>query len=64
MAKRTKKNDAQQKNKKGFDSSKTDTEFSKELGSAKANQAHREKAKQERKSNKAGNDLNKGQEQR
>ncbi|MBU8790679.1 MULTISPECIES: hypothetical protein [Oceanobacillus] len=48
MAKRTKKNDPQQKNKQGFDSSKQDTEFSKEFGSGKANQAHKEKAKQAR----------------
>ncbi|SEP62464.1 hypothetical protein SAMN05216232_0393 [Virgibacillus subterraneus] len=48
MAKRTKKNDPQQKNKQGFDSSKTDSEFSKELGSAAANKAHKEKAKKER----------------
>ncbi|WP_182200334.1 hypothetical protein [Paraliobacillus salinarum] len=46
MAKRTKKNDPQQKNKQGFDSSKTDSEFSEELGSAAANRAHKEKAKQ------------------
>jgi hypothetical protein len=49
MAKRNGKTDAKQKNKQGFDSSKTDTEFSKELdnghGSAAANQAHKEKAK-------------------
>jgi hypothetical protein len=48
MAKRTKKNDPQQKNKKGFDSSHTDSEFSKEFGSASANRAHKEKAKKER----------------
>ncbi|WP_171038180.1 hypothetical protein [Aquibacillus sediminis] len=48
MAKRTKKNDPQQKNKQGFDASKTDTEFSKELGSAAANRAHKEKAKKKR----------------
>jgi hypothetical protein len=48
MAKRTKKNDPQQKNKQGFDSSKRDSEFSKEYGSAKANQAKKEKAKQRR----------------
>lgn len=50
MAKRTKKNDPQQKNKQGFDSSQTDSEFSKEFGSAAANQAHKEKAKKARKS--------------
>lgn len=42
VAKRTKKNDPQQKNKR-------DTEFSEEMGSAKANKAHKEKAKQKRK---------------
>ena len=52
MAKRTKKNDPQQKNKKGFDSSKTDIEFSGEIGSAKANQIHKEKAKKARASKK------------
>lgn len=51
MAKRTKKNDPQQKNKQGFDSSKTDSEFSKEFGSANANRAHKEKAKKARASN-------------
>ncbi|WP_195892873.1 hypothetical protein [Bacillus massiliigorillae] len=50
MPKRTKKNDPQQKNKQGFDSSKTDSEFSKEFGSAAANRAHKEKAKKARKS--------------
>lgn len=48
MAKRNGKTDAEQKNKKGFDSSKTDSEFSKELGSAAANRAHKEKAKKEK----------------
>ncbi|MEH6941011.1 hypothetical protein [Bacillus sp. JJ722] len=52
MPKRTKKNDPQQKNKQGFDSSKTDSEFSKEFGSANANRAHKEKAKKARTSNK------------
>ncbi|MFC4022328.1 hypothetical protein [Oceanobacillus longus] len=53
MAKRTKKNDPQQKNKQGFDSSKRDSEFSKEIGSgsAKANQAHKNKAKKARADN-------------
>ncbi|MGG3448933.1 MULTISPECIES: hypothetical protein [Bacillaceae] len=54
MAKRTKKNDAEQKNKKGFDSSKTDSEFSKEFGSANANRAHKEKAKKEKASKNQG----------
>ncbi|UCZ55106.1 hypothetical protein LGQ02_10445 [Bacillus shivajii] len=49
MAKRSGKTNAAQKNKKGFDPSKSDTEFSKELGSAAANRAHKEKAKKERK---------------
>ena len=31
MAKRTKKNDADQKNKQGFDASKTDSEFSQRI---------------------------------
>ncbi len=48
MAKRTKKNDPQQKNKKGFDSSVIDSEFSHELGSTNANKAHKEKAKNEK----------------
>ncbi|MFC4560004.1 hypothetical protein ACFO3D_17725 [Virgibacillus kekensis] len=48
MAKRTKKNDADQKNKHGFDSSKRDAEFSKEVGSAQANRAKKEEAKQRR----------------
>ncbi|MBS4198179.1 hypothetical protein KHA93_00710 [Bacillus sp. FJAT-49732] len=54
MAKRTKKNDPEQKNKKGFDSSKVDSEFSKEFGSANANRAHKEKAKKEKKSKNQG----------
>ncbi|WP_197028350.1 MULTISPECIES: hypothetical protein [unclassified Bacillus (in: firmicutes)] len=48
MAKRTKKNDPQQKNKQGFDSSKKDTEFGKEFGSANANRAKKEKDKEQR----------------
>ncbi|WP_453997289.1 hypothetical protein [Bacillus nitroreducens] len=48
MAKRTKKNDPEQKNKKGFDSAVTDTEFGNELGSAAANRAHKKKAKKEK----------------
>ncbi|MEK3889917.1 hypothetical protein [Bacillus sp. FSL K6-3431] len=54
MPKRTKKNDAEQKNKKGFDSSKTDSEFSKEFGSANANRAHKEKAKKVKSSKNQG----------
>ncbi|OIJ21699.1 hypothetical protein BKP45_02975 [Anaerobacillus alkalidiazotrophicus] len=48
MAKRNGKTDAEQKNKRGFDASKTDAEFSKEFGSAAANRAHKEKAKKEK----------------
>lgn len=48
MAKRTKKNDAAQKNKKGFDSATIDSEFSHELGSHDANQKHKKKAKKEK----------------
>jgi hypothetical protein len=47
MAKRTKKNDADQKNKQGFDASRTDSEFGKEFGSAAANRAHKEKVKEQ-----------------
>lgn len=54
LAKRTKKNDAKQKNKKGFDSSKVDSEFGKEFGSAQANQAHKNKAKKEKASKNQG----------
>ncbi|MBA9026977.1 hypothetical protein [Peribacillus huizhouensis] len=54
MAKRTKKNDADQKNKQGFDSSKADSEFSQEFGSANANQAHKNKAKKEKESKNQG----------
>lgn len=48
MAKRTKKHDAAQKNKKGFDSSVIDSEFSHELGSAATNKLHKDKAKKEK----------------
>lgn len=51
MVKRTMKNDPQQKNKQGFDSSKQDAEFSKEIGSAEANKKQKEKAKQRRADN-------------
>lgn len=54
MAKRTKKNDAEQKNKKGFDPSKTDSEFSQEFGSANANRAKKEKEKKEKVSKNQG----------
>ena len=45
---KTNKNDANQKNKKCVDSSKVDSEFSGEFGSAAANLAHKEKAKKEK----------------
>jgi hypothetical protein len=48
MAKRTKKNDADQKNKQGFDSATIDSEFSHELGSHDANKKHKKKAKKEK----------------
>ncbi|MBP2239937.1 hypothetical protein J2Z40_000490 [Cytobacillus eiseniae] len=48
MAKRTKKKDPQQKNKKGFDSAVVDSEFAHEFGSAAANQIHKDKAKKEK----------------
>ncbi|MBM6617556.1 hypothetical protein [Bacillus suaedaesalsae] len=48
MAKRTKKNDPQQKNKQGFDSSVIDSEFSHELGSTDTNAKHKQKAKKEK----------------
>lgn len=54
MAKRTKKNDADQKNKKGFDSSVHDQEFAHEIGSAAANKLHKEKAKKEKASKNNG----------
>ncbi|MEH7222372.1 hypothetical protein V7112_01065 [Bacillus sp. JJ1566] len=54
MAKRNTKNDPEQKNKKGFDSAVTDTEFGKEFGSAAANKAHKKKAKKEKASKNDG----------
>jgi hypothetical protein len=48
MAKRTKKNDPQQKNKKGFDSSRLNQEFAHEIGSAATNKIHKDKAKKEK----------------
>lgn len=52
MAKRTKKNDPQQKNKKGFDSAVLDSEFAHEFGSNEANEIHKDKAKKEKASKK------------
>ena len=54
MAKRTKKNDPDQKNKKGFDSSVIDSEFSHELGSRNTNKIHNDKAKKEKQSKNQG----------
>lgn len=48
MAKRTKKNDPEQKNKKGFDSAVLNAEFAHEMGSAAANKIHHDKAKKEK----------------
>lgn len=50
MAKRTKKSDPQQKNKQNIDYSHMETEFANDVGSTIANQLHKEKAKQARKS--------------
>ncbi|MBA2176187.1 hypothetical protein H0266_14920 [Halobacillus locisalis] len=52
MAKKTKKHDAEQKNKKGFKPDRNDTEFGQEFGSAVANKQHKEHAKKARKANK------------
>lgn len=57
MAKRDKKNDPQQKNKQGFDSAIRDTEFSKEIGSARANELHMKKAKKKRAEKRKNGDL-------
>jgi hypothetical protein len=54
MAKRTKKNDPQQKNKKGFDSSKINAEFAHEIESAATNKIHKDKAKKEKASKNNG----------
>ncbi len=54
LAKRTKKNDPQQKNKKGFDSSVIDSEFSHEVGSTDTNKIHKDKAKKEKASKNNG----------
>jgi transposase len=48
MAKRNKKNDADQKNKKGFDSAVLNEEFAHEFGSAATNKIHKDKAKKEK----------------
>lgn len=48
MAKKNKKNDAAQKNKKGFDSAVLNEEFAHEFGSAATNKIHKDKAKKEK----------------
>ncbi len=54
MAKRNKKNDPQQKNKKGFDSAVLNAEFAHERGSAATNKFHNDKAKKEKASKNNG----------
>lgn len=54
MAKRNKKNDPEQKNKKGFDSAVIDQEFAHEFGSTDTNKIHKDKAKEEKASKNAG----------
>lgn len=54
MAKKNKKMDPQQKNKKGFDSAVLNEEFAHEMGSAAANKIHKEKAKKEKASKNNG----------
>jgi transposase len=48
MAKKTKKNDADQKNKKGFDSAVLNEEFAHEFGSAATNKVKKDKGKKEK----------------
>lgn len=48
MVKKAKKNDPQQKNKKGFDSAVINEEFSHEVGAAATNKIHHDKAKKEK----------------
>ena len=54
MAKKNKKNDPQQKNKKGFDSAVLNEEFAHEIGSAATNKIHKDKAKKEKASKNDG----------
>lgn len=54
MAKKNKKNDPQQKNKKGFDSAVLNTEFAHEMGSTDTNKIHKDKAKKEKASKNNG----------
>lgn len=54
MVKKNKKNDPQQKNKKGFDSAILNQEFAHEIGSAATNKIHKDKAKKEKASKNNG----------
>ncbi|MFD2443325.1 hypothetical protein ACFSO7_04930 [Bacillus sp. CGMCC 1.16607] len=54
MAKKNKKNDADQKNKQGFDSAVLNQEFAHEFGSEATNQIHKDKAKKEKASKNNG----------
>ena len=54
MAKKNKKNDPQQKNKKGFDSAILNEEFAHEIGSVATNKIHKDKAKKEKESKNDG----------
>jgi len=54
MAKKNKKSDPQQKNKKGFDSAVLNTEFAHEMGSTATNKIHKDKAKKEKASKNNG----------
>jgi hypothetical protein len=54
MAKKNKKNDPQQKNKKGFDSAVLNQEFAHEIGSSATNKIHKDKAKKEKASKNNG----------
>jgi transposase len=47
LAKKTKKHDADQKNKKGFDSAVLNQEFAHEFGSAATNKIKKDKSKKE-----------------
>jgi hypothetical protein len=54
MAKKNKKNDADQKNKQGFDSAVLNQEFAHEMGSHDTNKIHKDKAKKEKASKNNG----------
>ncbi|MEW9108894.1 MAG: hypothetical protein AB2374_06050 [Cytobacillus gottheilii] len=55
MVKKASKNRPDQKNKKGFDSAVTDTEFAHELGSAAANKEHHKKQRKRKQLKITGN---------